>query len=310
MWAGFSLILSIFFFALVPQGFAWNKTSHMITGAIAYLELQKSDPGAIREIIRLLQSHPYYEDRWARMLKQPDLDEEEQEMYLFMLAARWPDDIRHVGTYHRDAWHYVYFPYHPENPADSTDFREPAGENLLHALRHNTNLLQSGIPDSAKAIALSWIFHCLGDIHQPLHTATLVNEDYRAPEGDRGGQDFYIQPTPGLRASTLHHYWNNLVDVPDRFHEVREMASHLLRIQAYSRNNLLEGSGMDPDEWARESFGLAIREVYREGKLDGSVDHHNLVPLPDGYDRTARHVGERQLVQAGYRLSDMLSQLF
>ena len=35
-----------------------------------------------------------------------------------------------------------------------------------------------------KAVALAWLFHLVGDIHQPLHTAQLFTVEY--PKGDRG----------------------------------------------------------------------------------------------------------------------------
>ena len=34
-----------------------------------------------------------------------------------------------------------------------------------------------------KAIELAWLFHLVGDIHQPLHTGQIFTLDY--PDGDR-----------------------------------------------------------------------------------------------------------------------------
>lgn len=37
---------------------------------------------------------------------------------------------------------------------------------------------------------MRYLIHVLGDIHQPLHTSTLVNEKF--PDGDQGGNLFKI----------------------------------------------------------------------------------------------------------------------
>jgi S1/P1 Nuclease len=44
-----------------------------------------------------------------------------------------------------------------------------------------------------KAIALAWLFHLVGDIHQPLHTAQLFTTEY--PQGDRGGNEICVRVT-------------------------------------------------------------------------------------------------------------------
>ena len=41
-----------------------------------------------------------------------------------------------------------------------------------------------------KSIALRWIIHFVGDMHQPLHDTNMFNEDF--PNGDRGGNNFKI----------------------------------------------------------------------------------------------------------------------
>ena len=41
-----------------------------------------------------------------------------------------------------------------------------------------------------KAIALAWLYHLVGDIHQPLHTAQLFTVD--SPNGDTGGNEICV----------------------------------------------------------------------------------------------------------------------
>jgi hypothetical protein len=40
----------------------------------------------------------------------------------------------------------------------------------------------------------AWLFHLVGDIHQPLHTVQLFTREY--PNGDRGGNEICVRVTP------------------------------------------------------------------------------------------------------------------
>jgi len=94
--------------------FAWSKAGHMVSGAIAYADLKQTSPETLARVIALLKSHPQYQTKWVPRLAQLTLTPEEQDLYLFMLAARWPDDIRGDAAFHHGAWHNINFPYTPE----------------------------------------------------------------------------------------------------------------------------------------------------------------------------------------------------
>jgi hypothetical protein len=44
-----------------------------------------------------------------------------------------------------------------------------------------------------KTISLAWLFHLVGDIHQPPHTTQLFTVEY--PKGDRGGNEICVRVT-------------------------------------------------------------------------------------------------------------------
>ena len=52
--------------------------------------------------------------------------------------------------------------------------------------------------DKDKAIAIAWIMHLAGDIHQPLHTSARVTD--LEPKGDQGGNLFLLTPPRERRA--------------------------------------------------------------------------------------------------------------
>jgi S1/P1 Nuclease len=61
--------------------------------------------------------------------------------------------------------------------------------------------------EEAKSYALRLLIHYLGDIHQPLHTAARVDDQY--PKGDEGGNYFHL-PSKDT-AKNLHAVWDDLV---------------------------------------------------------------------------------------------------
>jgi len=62
-------------------------------------------------------------------------------------------------------------------------------------------------PDDAKSFALRLVIHYVGDIHQPLHTTSEVNDQF--PVGDRGGNSHKIPNVSG--ASNLHAVWDSVL---------------------------------------------------------------------------------------------------
>src|SRR5690348_3864616 len=74
------------------DGLAWNIPGHMLSGAIAYQILQGESPTTIPSVRSVLEKTPWYETRWkAQLEKLPQAEHDER---LFMLAARWAEDIR------------------------------------------------------------------------------------------------------------------------------------------------------------------------------------------------------------------------
>jgi hypothetical protein len=85
------------------------------------------------------------------------------------------------------------FPFKPEGQPLTVQIREPEPVNILTALAENESVVKNENNPERKAIALAWLFHLLGDIHQPLHTAQLFAAEY--PQGDRGGNEICVRVT-------------------------------------------------------------------------------------------------------------------
>ena len=76
--------------------------------------------------------------------------------------------------------------------------------NIITALAENESVVRNSNDPQRKAIALAWIFHLVGGIHQPLHAAQLFTVDY--PEGDRGGNEICVRVTQTAQPMDLHRF--------------------------------------------------------------------------------------------------------
>jgi hypothetical protein len=281
----------------------------MVSGAIAYADLKQTSPETLARVVALLKHHPHYQTKWVPRLTQLNLSPEEQDLYLFMLAARWPDDIRGDAAFHHGAWHYINLPYKPEGQPASVEPVDPPSENILAAYQTNLDIVQGTADAGTKAVALCWIFHLIGDVHQPLHTIVLFTTQFPPLEGDRGGTRFYVRVLDGASTISLHTFWDDLILGSERFQNVRNAATALRLRSAHARAQLQELTETRFEGWARqESFTVAKEHAYRNGQLRGSKDQQNGEVLPTDYITTVKPLAERRIVLAGYRLADVLTQ--
>ena len=290
--------------SIPSNGAAWNKAGHMVTGAIAYKALKQSDRQALARVIRIFRQHPFYEERWRPIIRAiPGNSPDKEGLFLFMHAARWPDDVRGDEDFHCGSCHFVNFRFpHQPNAA-------PVGGQLLTAFDENVEVVETNSSDEDKAIALSWIFHLVGDVHQPLHTAVLINTTF--PDGDRGGTLFFIRPRQNSVPISLHKFWDDLVMRSERVTSVNNRARQLLSLPAHRRTSLDELSETDFRRWAiAESLDIASSKGYRNGALQGGTTESESELLPADYRSTVQPIAERRVVLAGYRLADRLSQWF
>ncbi len=92
------------------------------------------------------------------------------------------------------------FPYEGELIVSDND-------NVLKAIELNLEVFKSESPSKLeKALALCWLIHLVGDIHQPLHTSNLFSDQFL--NGDRGGNSFWIKPKGTVKATHVLGWTN------------------------------------------------------------------------------------------------------
>ena len=277
----------------------------MTVAAIAYTELKRTDPVALAKVIDILKEHPHYDSRWAAQIDmRPNEDEKNQ--LLFMLAAKWPDDVRGDQDFDRPEDHFIDFPFKPEGQPASVTVDQPHDENLVVSFERNIDTGKNAPSDADKAVAIAWLFHQAGDVAQPLHTSRLFTTQF--PEGDRGGTHFYIRVRPNAETISLHKFWDDLILGSEKFQAVRSRASHLR--EEHPRSGFTaELADSQVASWAQESFKLSREVAYKNGHLEGSTDRHNGKTLKPEYVSDAKALAERRATLAGYRLAEVLKRL-
>jgi hypothetical protein len=248
--------------AFSPTAFAWNMPGHMLSASIAFQVLRQESPSVILNTSNLLAKHPWFANRWQSRLMQ--VAPSERDHLLFMLTARWPDDGR--GTsFHRSTWHYINVPFKPENEPNYVQAQPASTSNIPTALKDNSTILRNEPDPSAKAVALAWLFHIVGDVHQPLHTVALFTREY--PDGDRGGNEFCIRPTLNSAKMNLHKFWDDMLTRTDNYTTLRNFATALKNRPGLAKDKLSELGPTDFDTWIKESFAAALTGLTRTARF-------------------------------------------
>lgn len=315
---------------LVPRpSAAWNEVGHV---TIAQLALQELKPATRARIVDLLDRHPAR----ASWVPPTGADQGSLDAFLISKSATWPDAIRSQDDPHhaesRPQAHYIDLPHAPDAsfpvPREMTAEALNKGLNIVNQMEWCESLLRDpGKAPEARAMALSWLIHLAGDIHQPLHCASMISPTF--PQGDRGGNDVLIAWSGmtikagtrkvDVRLPNLHALWDDLLGVEL---EPQILAKTVSRCGSHKREEFKDRlTHGDFGTWARESHELAARHAYGPGTMEfvplsvaikdlqSGKDVH--VPsVPDGYLEVARATAERQVAIAAFRLADKLEALF
>jgi hypothetical protein len=286
-----------------PSAMAWSVPGHMVSAAIAYEELRLKDPRLAHRIVELMSQHP---DRAPFAVAINGASDEARTRRIFMEMARWPDDVR-GGAYDHPTWHYASRPIvDPRHPPAAAPPDVITG-SAIEAFALNASVASDAhAPAAERAIALCWIFHLVGDIHQPLHAADQFSSAY--PDGDRGGNREHVLDPQTQQPVTLHGYWDNAVS---RSGEVEVVLARANELRAKFPRERFSGlaspknAANDFTAWARESYALARSQAYRDD-LSASATQEKAPALSAAYIADSTNVAEQRLTLAGYRLADLL----
>jgi hypothetical protein len=257
--------------ALIPSpALAWGKTGHRVVAAIADAQLSGLARAHIKEILGSAES----------------LDE----------AANLPDEMRSAPT---QFWQKTATPWHYVTLNGVLYDHAPSEGDALEALQRYTATLRDPNANLAdKQLALRFIVHLVGDLHQPLHVGKCC---------DKGGNEVKVKWFG--RDLNLHSVWDSAL-VDEEQLSFTEMTAKLQR--HISNDDVIAWWDINPRDWISES--AQIREtLYPTTPPKGAKGKKGEPAVPElsyAYVYKFTPVMEQRLKQAGVRLAAYLNAIY
>ena len=239
--------------------FGWGQTGHRVTGAIAEQNLSPLSQAALMEL-----------------LPHGSLAE----------ASTHADEMRSNPS---EFWQKTASPWHYVSVPEGKEYHEvgaPPQGDAVTALKQFTETLKSKTATiDEKRLALQFIVHIVGDLHQPLHAGNGT---------DRGGNDVKVRFF--WQDSNLHRVWDSqMLDQRDlSYTEWTEWLTKTITSQ-----DIRDWATTDVMVWIKES--TEIRDtIYPENANNMSYDYlYNHLPT-----------AKKRLQMAGIRIAMYLNEVF
>ena len=283
-----------------PKAGAWGNFGHESIALVAWVELSPAQKAAVDAIFAGAPSI-YGTSRGVGAL---------------MFAATWPDVLRegheHGGhlrvplhifqkldAQYSDAkavdnLHFADFDEATEKLAEPADNVATAVNIALGFLRdRNSTPIQKGE-------ALSYLIHCVGDAHQPLHAGYI---------GDLGGNHIAIQKLGG--STSLHAAWDTGFFATTKYYvrgrtlPTAFVSDVLVPLLPTVQSDAL--ASLNPADWVTESHSLAKKYAYLD---ENGQKIATGATLSGAYVASRLPIAEKRLAEAGLRLAAMLKEAF
>ena len=216
-------------------------------------------------------------------------------------VAAWADEYRPLET-QTGPWHYTDLPAGsdtydrnrdcPVQPTVKAGARNDVWRDCVtdRILFFEDRLRNGKLDPTDRALALKYLVHFVGDIHQPLHATGVA----------AGGNGISVTAFGSTSCSTsgkcnLHNIWDGyLID-----HTALTEAQYRKRLEAAIRAGKLTAGSDDPVVWTVESKIAADEAMVPK---DSNID--------DAYNAHAIQVIDTRLELAGLRLASVLNSIF
>ncbi len=291
---------------------AWGCEGHQIVALIALKHLQ---PQVAAQMNAILTAAPIAADlrRYCRNSGLPPAAD----------AATWADDYRLIQP-DTAPYHFIDIPLSAAR--DKYDVAPLCQQGcVVDALNKYTQTLKTSTDPKARADALRFIIHFVGDVHQPMHDST---------NGDRGGNCLpvsYDDEAAHVTNPQHEDYFPNLHGVWDTEMIQGLLGDHDMTVEQFAdylndryQPRLRAWNSGQPLDWAWEGHDLALH-AYRS--LPVNVPHDSAVQVPscadnnnvgnrlaalhidlgERYENANRPIVEEQLTKAGVRLAGLLN---
>lgn len=302
-----AVLLCALLMSAQSSAMAWHDTGHMIVAQVAYMRLT---PAAKAKVDALFAPPQGTRRPLIYLCAGYYMADTCEKIYDPITIAVWMDDFRgdSLNSPKYDNWHYVDYPFFDGVPEGGKAGPEP--ENALARINWAINSLrEGGMNPKTEAETTAFLYHLVGDVHQPLHATARVTAAH--PDGDAGGNLFKLAIPSEPRVTNLHTFWDAAggafgFQSPKRpldqagKDKIRTLAEAVMK--DYPADSMPESKKLDPHDWAMESYALAVSVTYKN-ITEGSAPSAS-------YTEEAQKLSRKRLALAGYRLANVLNTLF
>lgn len=185
-------------------------------------------------------------------------------------------------------WQVTSYPWHfmtiPDGKTYTDDMAPPEGDAITALKMFTAQLQDPTVDKETRALALKFIVHIIGDLHQPLHVGNGT---------DRGGNDvkveFFRQP------GNLHRVWDSGMIDSEKL-SFTEWTNWLGR--KITDEDVTTWSSIDPLVWARESQDIRMGIYPKDERLSWNYKYQHIDTV------------RLRLSQAGVRVGLYLNAVF
>jgi hypothetical protein len=192
-----------------------------------------------------------------------------------------------------------------------TQWLQGSGDDYLSSYYYEQITANFPLESDARSFALRMVIHYLGDIHQPLHTVSGVDQYY--PKGDSGGNREWLPSICG--AGNLHAVWDsiayNYCGYPDLPLSDADWLWYETEAASINTQYPVDDSKLfDADfmQWAVEGYELSATLVY-PGVMTG-IDINIGQPLTEEYIAEMDQVSRERMMYGARRLADLMVQIY
>jgi hypothetical protein len=220
--------------------------------------------------------------------------------------ANWPDCWR-ILTPTTAPWHFDDIPLgdSPSGPLNAASQPWCADGCVSTAVADNLHKLASGASSPADAaMALAFVVHFVGDLHQPLH-----DED----NSDRGGNEVKITTSgAGVDATNLHSLWDGPLVAAALGSDLAGATTTVTNDDASapsdwsSGTDTVDGVIRASDSWVEDAHALA-QPAYASLNITVGAGPTSNIHVTADYVRQEEQVVEGQIDRAAVRLAAALN---
>jgi hypothetical protein len=256
------------------QGWGWGREGHRLTALVAEEYLTPATKAQVAELL--------------------SVDSTSKETLADV--APWADDYRanHLET---APWHFVDIPKSADKfdrdrdcPVSATDPKSPWRDCITDRILYFEGRLgDESLDPKERAVALKFLVHLIGDVHQPMH----------AMGDDRGGNGITVHflgsDQCGSYKCNLHGVWDDSM-IEHRGLSEKKYTEAL--VQEIKDNHWERLAGGQPTAWAEISHHYAVQAYAPNGAL-----------LDRAYVEEESKVVDAELALGGLRLARVLNRI-